>query len=62
MEATCKEKDDLVCVNELMNMMGEFDRVEHEVRESRYLDFVIDFLRVFAIDLCLAGSEVKVPF
>ena len=30
-ESKCTRKDDLVCVNKLMNMMGDFDTVVYKV-------------------------------
>lgn len=34
LESTCTGKDDLVCVNNLMNMMGDFDTVVYKVCDN----------------------------
>ena len=36
-ESTCMGKGDLVCVNNLMNMMGDFDTVVYKVRDNHYM-------------------------
>ena len=33
-ESKCMGKDDLVCVNNLMNMMGDFDTVVYKVCDN----------------------------
>jgi hypothetical protein len=57
LDATCKKKDDLVCVNELMNMMGEFDKVEYKVTQN----FVVSYLMLSMKILYVSGQKGKVP-